>query len=259
MRWNFGATVAERRVQGTSSRSERTEALAELSFSYGLPGRQDYPYRRPFDYFTFEFTGSTSNILENVMTRGLLHGKAYASGSGYSGIWGLYGSYDYIAPDVFRVSSTAASLGTTGQWRLPGSMTIQTTLLGGVGYGAGGTLEGTTTERDYHYGLTPHSLLSFRFLLGKVASLDLTARGYRITEVLSTAERGFENVGRAEASVTIRIFGPHALTVKYLVNRRYAQYPDLGTRDQRRDTLSVFYTLVRDRRFGMVDGFAANR
>jgi hypothetical protein len=30
----------------------------------------------------------------------------------------LYGGYDYISPQVFRVSTTAASLGTTFQWRL---------------------------------------------------------------------------------------------------------------------------------------------
>ena len=51
----------------------------------------------------------------------------------------------------------------------------------------------------------------------------------------------------------MRSFGPHAVTFKYLVTRRYARYPDLGIRDQRRDTVSVFYTFVRDRRMGAVD------
>jgi len=51
----------------------------------------------------------------------------------------------------------------------------------------------------------------------------------------------------------VRSFGPHAVTFKYLVTRRYARYPDLGIRDQRRDTVSVFYTFVRDRRMGAVD------
>jgi hypothetical protein len=98
-----------------------------------------------------------------------------------------------------------------------------------------------------------------RFVFGKVASLDLAARGYRITTILSTAERGWEIVGRADASLTIRLFGPHAVTVKYLANRRYASYPDLGFRDQRRDTISVFYTIFRDRRMGAVAASGANR
>jgi hypothetical protein len=130
-------------------------------------------------------------------------------------------------------------------------LTLQGSALAGVGYGAGGTLEGTE-DRDYHYGLTPQALLSASFLFGNVASLDLETRGYRITRVLSTADRGWENVGRADAALTMRLFGPHAITVKYLVTRRYAMYPHLGTRDQRRDTISVFYTLLRDRRMGRV-------
>jgi hypothetical protein len=52
------------------------------------------------------------------MTRGLLIGKNYEAGPDYRGVWGLYGSFDYIAPQAYRVSSTALSLGTT---RLSGS------------------------------------------------------------------------------------------------------------------------------------------
>jgi hypothetical protein len=87
-------------------------------------------------------------------------------------------------------------------------------------------------------------------IFGKVAALDMNARGYRISTVLSTADRGWENVGRADAALTVRLFGPHAVTMKYVVSRRYASYPDLGIRDQRRDTVSVFYTFMRDRNLG---------
>jgi hypothetical protein len=251
-RWNLGSTVAERRVQGASGRTRRNEALLDLSFSYGLPGQPDYSYRRPFDYFSFDFGATTVNAFENIMSRGLLVGKGYGTTSAYHGVWGLYGSYDYLAPDIFRVSSTALSLGTTAQWRLAGPVTLQGTGLAGAGYGAGGSLENTTSDRDYHYGLTPQALLTFRLILGKIVSLDVTGRGYRITNVFSTSDRGWENVGRGDASLTMRLFGPHALTVKYLVTRRYASYPDLGVRDQRRDTVSVFYTFVRDRRMGAI-------
>jgi hypothetical protein len=250
-RWNFGAPVAERRVQGTSRRERRNEGLLETSFAYGLPGQPNYVYRRPFDYFNFEFAASTSNIFEHIMSRGLLVGKQYGDGRN-AGVWGLYGSYDFIKPDVFRVSSTALSLGTTGQWRFGGPVTLQGTALAGVGYAAGGTLEGTTADRDYHYGLTPQSLLAARVVFGKVAALDMNARGYRISTVFSTADRGWENIGRADAALTVRLFGPHALTMKYLVTRRYASYPDLGIRDQRRDTVSVFYSFIRDRNLGAV-------
>ena len=102
-RWNFGAPVAERRVQGTSQSTRRNEALLDVAFVYGLPGKPDYLYRRPFDYFNFEVVASTENVLESILTHGLLVGKEYRSGKSYDGVWGLYGSYDYIAPASQRV------------------------------------------------------------------------------------------------------------------------------------------------------------
>ena len=250
--WNFGSTVAEHRVEGTSQRTKRNEAIANFAMSYGLPGQPTYEYRRPFDHFNFEFTATSSNIFENIMTRGLLLGRAYKVSDNYRGVWGLYGTYDYMAPEIFRVSSTGLSLGTTGQWRLPGPFTFQGSALGGLGYGAGGTLEGVG-GRDYHYGLTPQGLVAARVVIGKAVSLDFSGRGYNITRFAATNNRGFERAGRADASVTVRLWGPQALTVKYLMNRRVAHYPDLGERDQRRNTLSVFYTLVGDPEMGVVN------
>jgi hypothetical protein len=251
--WNFGATVAEHRVEGTSMRSRRHEAVADFSMSYGLPGEPNYAYRRPFDYFNFEFTASSSNIFESIMTRGLIVGSRYSGGNDYQGVWGLYGTYDYMAPQIFRVSSTGLSVGTTGQWGFGGPVTLQGSALAGAGYGAAGTVEGAVGERDYHYGATPQALLTFRLLFGKVASLDLSGRGYQITRTASADNRGWENVVRGDAAVTVRLFGPHSLTVKYLVTRRDAHYPDLGVRNQRRGTIGLFYTLVGNERLGAVE------
>lgn len=252
-RGDIGATVAETRVEGASRSPRRNEATAGFSMSYGLPGRPGYSYERPFDYFDFEFTATTYNAFENIMTRGLLAGKEYSAGDSYDGVWGLYGSYDYMAPQLFRVSSTALSLGTTAQWRLAGPLKFQGTAMAGAGYGAGGTVDGSESERDYHYGLTPQALLSTRFILGKFASLDITGRAYQITHIASLGNTGFENIGRADASLTVRVFGRHALTAKYLVTRRDARYPDLGRRDQRRGTLGVYYTILGDQDFGITN------
>lgn len=101
-----------------SQNVKRNAATVDYHMSYGLPGKDGYTYTRPFDYFDFEFTATTAIVFENIMSRGLLVGKDYAAGDNYRGVWGLYGSYDYISPQIFRVSSTAVSLGTTGQWWL---------------------------------------------------------------------------------------------------------------------------------------------
>jgi hypothetical protein len=159
--------------------------------SYGLPGLPGYDYARPLDYFDFEasFLSTASNPVENVMIRGLLIGRKTADRARSRGIWGLYGSYDYISPYSFRVSSTAVSLGTTRQyWLIPG-LALQGSMLGGVGYGAAGSttvIPSTPTNaaiRDYHFGVTPQALLAVRLIAGDRATLDVAARS--ITSAVS--------------------------------------------------------------------------
>ena len=170
------ALTAHKTDQGRDQPVDTGEGIADFSMEYGQPGKTDYVYARPFDYFAFQFTASTANVFENILTRGLLLGTDYAIGKNYRGVWGLYGSYDYISPQTFRVSSTALSLGTTAQWWLARSIALQTTALAGVGYGAGGTIHGQG-ERDYRYGATPQALLALRFLFGERASVSIVRAG----------------------------------------------------------------------------------
>ena len=129
----------------------RNEAVADFSIDYGLPGVSNYVYRRPFDYFNFQFTASSANHFENIFTRGLLAGRDYGSGAAtYRGVWGLYGTYDYVAPQIFRVSSTAFALGTTFQRRIPGvERGLQTTLpCAGMGSPSGCRNSATTANQS---------------------------------------------------------------------------------------------------------------
>ena len=102
-----------RRIQnsaGLSGAEEKpNEALVDYSIDYGLSGKPGYTYSRPFDYFSLEATASTANGAESLLTRGVLLGRYYAVGRDYRGVFGLYGIYDYISPQTFRVSSTAAA------------------------------------------------------------------------------------------------------------------------------------------------------
>jgi len=151
------------------------EVVGDFTIGYGLPGKPGYEYTRPFDYFHFQFTAASSNTFENVMSRGLLLGKSYAVGDNYRGVWGLYGIYDYIAPQIFRISNTGAAIGTTGQWWLSRTVALQGTLLAGAGYGSAGTINGVG-ERDYHTGVTPEGVLALRLIFSDRASIDMTAR-----------------------------------------------------------------------------------
>ena len=247
-----GSYAAHLTDQGVVEPIQHGVGNLTYAMAYGLPGKADYLYTRPFDYFDFEITASTANVVESLMSRGLLLGTDYAVGSDYRGVWGLYGSYDYVSPQTFRISSTALSLGTTAQWWLSKQVALQGTLLGGVGYGAAGTIRGQG-ERDYHYGITPQALVALRMILGERAALDLVGRDYFVSSVASTEQRGSENILRGEAAATVRLVGRHAITVKYIASHREANYPDLGQRHQTLGTVWLFYTLLGNSRFGAVE------
>ena len=111
-----------------------------------------------FDSCRVQFTAvDGKSCFENLMTRGLLYGTEYEAGDDYRGVWGLYGSYDYISPKIFRVSSTAASVGTTSQWWLSQNLALQGTALAGPGFAAAGTTS-VVGQRDYHYGAAAQEL-----------------------------------------------------------------------------------------------------
>ena len=235
-------------------------ATVEYSMSYGLPGRLGYDYTRPLDYFDFQVSGlsSTSNPIENVMIRGLLKGSKTAGSATSSGIWGLYGSYDYISPSLFRVSSTAVSLGTTRQYWLTPDLALQGSTLGGVGYGAAGSttvVPSTPTNaaiRDYHFGVTPQALLALRLIGGDRAMFDMAAREYYVSGLGSDDTHGSETIFRGNFGVTARIVGGHALGVRYVASTRDAKYGTLPGKKLSEGTVTVAYSFLGANHFGAV-------
>lgn len=228
------------------------EVVGDFTLAYGLPGKPGYTYARPFDYFHFQFTAASSNIFENVIVRGLLAGDDYALGDNTRGVWGLYGTYDYIAPQIFRISTTGVALGSTAQAWLSRTVALQGSVLAGLGYGSAGTIRGIG-ERDYHNGITPQGLLALRLIFSDRVSLDLTARDYFVTDIASDEKGGEENIGRGDASLTWRVYNLHGITLKYVVSRRDAQYPGFPDTRQTVGAISIGYASLGQTRSGAVD------
>ncbi len=241
---------------GVLSHIQKDEAVAGFAMDYGLPGKPGYEYTRPFDYFSFEAAATSSRhaLPESVMVRGLLKGSKWERGDSALGIWGLYGTYSYMSPEVFSISSTALSLGTTGQYRISDTVTLQGTGLAGAGWTAVGTIADAETDRDYHYGASPQGLLAIRLLFGETAMLDLTGRDYYVIGFGSGNRSGNENIVRGESSVTVRVYGHHALGIQFVATYRDADFGDVPDTFQKVGAVSLFYTYLSDTKFGAVAG-----
>jgi hypothetical protein len=238
----------------------RRDAAAEFWMSYGLPGLPGYDYARPLDYFDVQmsFLSSPSNPVENVMIRGLLIGHQTAPSAHSRGIWGLYGSYDYISPYLFRVSTTALSLGTTRQYWLASGLALQGSMLGGVGYGAAGsttTIPSTPTNaaiRDYHFGITPQALVTGRLIASDRIMVDAGGREYYVSGLGSDDIRGSETIFRGDVGFNVRVVGDHAFGVRFVASTRDARYGKLPTKKFSEGTVTFAYSFLGPSRFGAV-------
>lgn len=145
-------------------------------------------------------------------------------------MWGLFGGYEYLSPQIFRVASTNLSLGTVAQWWLTRTLALQGTALAGVGFGAAGTV-GDQAERDYRYGVIPEGLLNLRLIFGDLAMLEASGRQYDVIGGsgggVSVDTFGREVINRASVGLTVCVFGPHALGLHYVVSSRDAT-PSVG-------------------------------
>jgi hypothetical protein len=239
-------------IVGPSLAPPRNEVAADFALDYGLPGKPGYTYRRPFDYFLFRVRLSNIQGVESLASRGLLFGAPYAAGRNLRGILGVYGSYDYLAPQLFRVASTGLTLGSNAQLWLADGIALQGHASAGVGYTSTGTVRASTSGQ-YNYGFAPQAMVEVRLIGGDNISLDLSAREFFDGKLTSPETRGTDRVFRGDASLTYRLAAHHAVTVKYLTSRRTFAFANVPERQQRRDTVGLYYAYQPARGFGAVN------
>ena len=229
----------------------RNAAQIDYAMDYGLPGKPGYSYDRPFDFFTFEAALSSSNGVENLTTSGLLLGDHFALGDNLRGIAGVYGGYEYLAPQVFRVSTTSLSLGGNLQWWAADRLAIQAGVTGGVGYAAASSTLHDVDSTEYHYGMAPRGAFTLRAIAGERVALDVGARVVSLGRI-ANRRAGRDDASRVEAALTWRLAGAHAIGIGYTWSHRSAAFSGVQER-QTLGQLGVYYTLLGSQDFGAVE------
>jgi hypothetical protein len=251
-RLHVGATRTTHNDFDFTPEFRRNAAQVDFAVDYGLPGKPGYTYSRPFDYFNFQVLLSTANGVENLSTRGLLYGTDYAVGENYRGIWGLYANYDYLSPQIFHVSTTSLSLGTTGQWWVSRDVALQGTVLTGLGYSAASTARWAAENPEYHYGTAARAALALRLIAGTRAAVDVSARMVSLGSITRRSS-GRDEISRVDTAFTWKISGPHAVGVNYVWSHRSADFPGTPGRRQTLGRVGLYYTLLGQQGFGAVD------
>jgi len=229
-----------------------TAAQVDYQMDYGLPGKPGYSYRRPFDYFNFQAVLSSASGIENLTSNGMLVGDHFAWGDKVRGIAGVYGGYEYLAPRVFRVSTTSVSLGTNLQWWAGERVAVQAGVSGGVGYAAASSSLRNVDATEYHYGMAPRGEMNLRLIEGDRLSLDVGARIVSLGRI-ANRRAGRDDISRVESALTWRVSGPHALGVNYVWSHRSAAFPGGTEQRQTLGQFGIYYTLLGRQDFGAVE------
>jgi len=92
-------------------------------------------------------------------------------------------------------------------------------------------------------------VMLLRMIFDDKASVDINARDFFVRGIT----RNNDNIARADASLTWRLYKQHAVSVKYLWTRRDSTLAILGSRAQTVATLGLYYTYIGREGFSAVE------
>jgi hypothetical protein len=212
---------------------------------YGIPGTPDLKLRVPFDHFDFRGTvafASSDQPTAAMLIRGLLVGAAIGPATDPHGLWGLFSSYDVISVPVFKAAGFGLGPGVSLAWRWSNFELHATGIALFLPWAGGGSMV-KLFDRDYHFGPGAEGVLDFRALFGDRVIVDVSSHQYLISGLYATGAS--EDVTWGAATITVRVYGPHGLSLTGDLARRHATYPLNPDISQRAVTAMAYYTLLQ--------------
>ena len=248
--FRFGAVLAgSNHVGGSAASGVSIGPWASISAKivYNVPGTPGLVLEKPFDHFDFDASlalggSAAAQPSASLRVRGLLVGDTLSLGDEPGGLWGLFTSYDFIAPQVFRVQGFGAGPGVSLAKRW-GWFEQHATLVGEFMPWAGGGSTQTLGVRDYHYGPGVNAALELRSHITDHLIVRLEGREYWISGWYSSGQS--ENISYLRASTTVRVFAMHGVTAVFDWSYRQARYPFQSDITNRASLFSLYYSILQ--------------
>jgi hypothetical protein len=248
--FRFGAVIAGSNNISTSSASSVsigpwTSLSAKIV--YNVPGTPGLVLEKPFDHFDLDaslsFGGSAAaQPAASLRIRGLLVGDTLSLGDEPGGLWGLFTSYDFIAPQIFRVQGFGVGPGIALAKRWGWFEQHATLVTEFMPWAGGGTTQALGV-RDYHYGPGVNVALELRSHITDHWTVRLEGRQYWISGWYSSGQS--EDISYLRASTTVRIYGMHGVSGVFDWLYRTARYPFQPEIWNRASLFSVYYTIMQ--------------
>ena len=248
--FRFGAVLAGSNHTGgpgASSISIGPWASLAARIVYNVPGTPGLVLEKPFDHFDFDASialggGAAAQPSASLRIRGLVVGDTLSLGDEPGGFWGLFTSYDFIAPQVFRVQGFGGGPGVALAKRWGWFEQHATIVAEFMPWAGGGTTQ-TLGVRDYHYGPGVNAVVELRSHITDRWIVRLEGRQYWISGWYSSGQS--ENISYLRTGTTVRIYGMHGVAAALDWSYRQARYPFQQDITNRASLFSLFYSILQ--------------
>lgn len=204
-----------------------------------IHGGADEEWTGPFSHFDVaaDLSIDRTSVTGDFTVRGLLVGRGFRANR-FHGLYGLFGSYEYVAPQLFRASSVNVGAGSLAHYDFSDETALELTAIGSaIPFGAGGLVRASdaTGGRDYHVGPGVHLEGELSLANERFGFLNVGLRRWNLFGGLYTQPAGHDAITYVHANVFVRT-GRHLLVGLELVR---------ALRDSRFDSLEVNQALTQ--------------
>ena len=248
--FRFGAVIAgSNHIGGAGANNVSIGPWASIAarIVYNVPGTPGLVLEKPFDHFDFDASlalggSAAAQPSASLRIRGLVVGNTLSLGDEPGGLWGLFTSYDFIAPQVYRVQGFGAGPGVALAKRWGWFEQHATFVAEFLPWAGGGTTQALGV-RDYHYGPGVNAVVELRSHITDRWIVRLEGRQYWISGWYSSGQS--ENISYPRTGTTVRIYGMHAVAAAFDWSYRQARYPFQPDITNRASLFSVFYSILQ--------------